>query len=109
MGTSLVKSETSQLWNAESMKPRHQAKRFGVPNKRQVLLVKKMVRGRVKLLIEVSKTENGKFFIVVFQRYLIVAKTSPRATIEEQQEERDAKSELFDDIKVKEMWQMQAI
>ena len=52
------------------MQPRHEAKPFGVPNKREVLLVRRLQRARVELLIEVSKTENGKFFIVVFQRYI---------------------------------------
>ena len=34
---------------------------------------------RVELLIEVSKTDNGKFYIVVFQRYLKPKKTSANA------------------------------
>ena len=51
------------------MQARIEAKPFGVPNNRNVLLVKKELIGRVELLTEVSKTDNGKFFIVVFQRY----------------------------------------
>ena len=52
------------------MLPRIEAKPFGVPNKRTVLYVKSDVKDRVELLTEVSKTDNGKFFIVVFQRFL---------------------------------------
>jgi len=75
-----------------------EAKPFGVPNLRQVLYTQKQSIGRVELLTEVSKTDNGKFFIVVFQRYLKPSKTAAAAAVE-----------LFDDISVKEMFQLEAI
>ena len=65
--TSRVRGPTfcTNLWS-EIMLPRIEARPFGVPNKRSVLFAKKLYVGRVELLIEVSKTDNGKFFIVVF-------------------------------------------
>ena len=48
------------------MLPRVEAKPFGVPNKRTVVYVTLKTIKRVELLIEVSKTNNGKFFIVIF-------------------------------------------
>ena len=55
----------TELWSDELL-PRVEAKPFGVPNLRKVLYIQKQVVGRVELLIEVSKTDNGKFYIVVF-------------------------------------------
>ena len=57
-----------EFWS-ESLFPRIEAKAFGVPIKRQVLKVQLKSIARVQLLTEVSKTDNGKFFIVVFKRY----------------------------------------
>ena len=72
--------------------------------------------GRVELLIEVSKTENGKFYIVVFQRYLKPKKTAANAitvgggaTEMEKQPIQTTTASHFDDIQVKEMWQLEAI
>jgi len=69
---------------------------------RTVLLVKHQQVGRVELLTEVSTTQNGKLYLVVFQRFLKPKKTGQ--PLEMQDERND-----FDDIKVKEMWQVEAI
>lgn len=86
-------SYCTELWS-DQLLPRVEAKPFGVPNLRQVLYIQRQTINRVEILIEVSKTDNGKFFIVVFQRYIRPGKSS---------------SELFDDISVKEMFQLEAI
>lgn len=88
------------LWS-DMLLPRVQAKPFGVPNLRTILLVQRQQAGRVELLTEVSKTDNGKFFIVVFQRYINLKKSA--RDIAPQPEKS------FNDIKVKEMWQVEAI
>jgi len=84
------------MWS-EQLLPRVEAKPFGVPNTRTVLLVKIELIGRVELLIEVSKTDNGKFFIVVFQRF---KKIKPSA---KPNSEEFVNSSSFDDITVKEI------
>ena len=95
----------TELWS-EQLAPRIEAKPFGVPNARTVLLVQRQDIGRVELLTEVSKTDNGKFYIVVFQKFL-KAKTSARNG---KVSLREAPGDnTFDDIKVKEMWQVEAI
>lgn len=96
-----------RLWDETNLQPRLEAKPFGVPNRRQVLLVRKRLQARVELLIEVSKTEHGKFFIVVFQRFA-KARRVP-ATGGAGPGSGTGTAGLFDDIKVKEMWQVQAI
>ena len=53
-----------------------------------------------------SKTEHGKFFIVVFQRYIQPKRASSSIDIDA---DNNFQTGLFDDIKVKELWQMQAI
>ena len=64
---------------------------------RTVMMVKHQQVGRVELLTEVSTTQNGKLYIVVFQRYLNPKNSSQRSL------ERGERND-FDDIKVKEMW-----
>ena len=91
----------NEIW-AEHFEPRVQAKPFGVPNLRTVLYVKHWQVGRVELLTEVSTTTNDKLYIVVFQRYLKPKKSG------QGNEEQDDRND-FDDIKVKEMWQVEAI
>ena len=53
------------IWS-EVLEPRFQAKTFGVPNSRTVILAKKWLSGRCEFLTEVSTTNNGKLYIVVF-------------------------------------------
>jgi hypothetical protein len=91
--------EETLVWSNQVVEPRCQAKPFGVPNDRQVLHVELRTYGQTQLCIEVSKTLLGKFFIVVFQRL------EPQC---HQHSTPDPQS-LFDNIHVKEMWQMQAM
>ena len=105
----------TELWS-EQLLPRVEAKPFGVPNLRQVLFIQRQAIDRVELLIEVSKTDNGKFYIVVFQRYV-----KPKFNASKTVTGKNAKSVMamappqaftlstFDDISVKEMWQLEAI
>lgn len=67
-----------------------------------MLQVKHWQTGRVELLTEFSTTSNGKLYLVVFQRFLKPKRTGQGS--EEQDERND-----FDDIKVKEMWQVEVI
>ena len=55
----------NEIWS-DQLLPRVEAKPFGVPNLRTVLYIQRQAIERVELLIEVSKTDNGKFYIVVF-------------------------------------------
>ena len=71
---------------------------------RSVLLVKHWKVGRVELLTELSTTTNGKLYIVVFQRFLRPKRTGGLPHMEVQTARND-----FDDIKVKEMSQVEVI
>ena len=58
----------TDLWS-DQLLPRVEAKAYGVPNLREVIYVqRRVVNKQIQLLIEVSKTKNGKFYITVFKR-----------------------------------------
>ena len=99
------------LWS-ESLQPRIEARPFGVPPNRTVLRVQRKTIDRVELLTEISKTENGKFFIVVFKRFIKKKMKSPgrggHSALESYGGAIDP-TDLFDDIYVKDIQSLQAI
>ena len=97
------------LWS-DSLHPRIEARAFGVPIKRIVLKVKRQKIERVELLTEVSKTENGKFYIVVFKRFVKKKKqSSPSRRRSALDGYPMVETDLFDDIYIKELQGIQAI
>ena len=64
---------------------------------------------RVELLTEVSKTDTGKFFIVVFKRYIKKKRTSSIRSGSAFETYGTVDKEIFDDIAVKEIQSLQAI
>ena len=89
----------TDLWSDQIL-PRVEAKPFGLPNLRTVLLTQHQTVGRVELLTEVSKTDSGKFYIVVFQRFVKPKKSARTSALNVDSTEslETGPSNLFDDI-----------
>ena len=87
----------TDLWS-DQLLPRVEAKAYGVPNHREVTYVQRRIVGKqLQLLIEVSKTKNGKFYITVFKRDL--TKTNVSLSSED-----EIYHYAFDSVSVRELW-----
>ena len=99
----------TDLWS-DQLLPRVEAKAYGVPNLREVIYVqRRTVNKQLQLLIEVSKTKNGKFYITVFKRDMTKANEQRKLPPESLSSEDDIFHFAFDSVSVRELWQVEGL